>query len=115
MRDLIECESIDKRCAQAIAMFCYQAKQFIGAYTAALGKLDTLVFTGGIGEHSAVVRDRICAGMDCIGITLDSAANALHAPVISANDSAVAVRVIETNEDLMIARHTWRVIVSDPS
>jgi acetate kinase len=112
MRNLLERESTDTRCAEAVSMFCYQAKKFIGAYTAALGRLDTLVFTGGIGENSAVIRNRISAGMDCIGITLDGAANASNAPVISPNGSPVTVRVIQTNEDLVIARHTWRVITN---
>ena len=106
MRDLIERESTDTRCAEAIAIFCYRVRKFIGAYTAALGGLDTLVFTGGIGEHAAVIRDRICTGLNCIGIALDTGANDSDAAVISAKHSPVTVRVIETNEDLMIARHT---------
>jgi acetate kinase len=113
MRDLLRREPTDPDSAEAIAVFCYQAKKFIGAYTAALGGLDTLVFTGGIGEHAAVIRERICTGLDFLGITLDAARNMSHAPVISIKDGAVTVRVIKTNEDLMIARHTRRVIAED--
>ena len=112
MRDLIERESTDTRCAEAIAIFCYHVRKFIGAYTAALGGLDTLVFTGGIGEHAAVIRDRICTGLNCIGIALDAGANGSDAAVISAKNSLVTVRVIKTNEDLMIARHTRHVITN---
>jgi acetate kinase len=112
MRDLIERESTDNRCAEAIAVFCYRVRKFIGAYTAALGGLDTLVFTGGIGEHAAVIRDRICTGLNCIGIALDAGANGSDAAVISAKNSLVKVRVIQTNEDLMIARHTRHVIMN---
>ena len=113
MRDLLERESTDTHCAEAIAMFCYQARKFIGAYAAALGGVDTLVFTGGIGEHAAVVRERICAGMDFMGILLDNTENASNAAVISAKHSRTTVRVIKTNEDLMIARHAWRLITND--
>jgi acetate kinase len=91
-------------------VFCYQARKFIGAYAAALGGLDTLVFTGGIGEHGPEIRGRICSGLEFIGVRLDAAANNSHAPVISAAGSAVTVRVIVTNEELMIARHTQRVL-----
>jgi acetate kinase len=110
MRDLLKRESTDVRCADAIAVFCYQVRKFTGAYTAALGGLDTLVFTGGIGEHAAPIRERICTGLKCIGITLDEAANSSNAAVISSQASAVTVRVIQTNEDLMIARHTSDVV-----
>jgi len=110
MRDLLERETTDARCAEAIAVFCYDARKFIGAYTAALGGLDTLVFTGGIGEHAAAIRERICTGLNCIGITLDEDANRLNAAVITRKGSAVTVRVIKTNEDLMIARHTSNAI-----
>jgi acetate kinase len=113
MRDLLEHESTDTHCAEAIAMFCYQVRKFIGAYAAALGGVDTVVFTGGIGEHAAVVRERICAGMDFMGILLDATANASNASVISAKDSRTTVRVIKTNEDLIIARHACRLITNN--
>jgi acetate kinase len=91
-------------------LFCYQAKKFLGALAAALGGLDTVVFTGGIGEHAASVRARICQGLEFLGIRLDDRRNAIHAPVISQHRSPITVRVIETDEDLMIARHTCRMV-----
>jgi acetate kinase len=110
MRDLLERESTDPHCAEAIAVFCYQARKFIGAYSAALGGLDTLVFTGGIGEHGSKIRARICNCLEFIGVKLDTDANASHAAVISAAGSAVTVRIMRTNEELMIARHTRGVL-----
>jgi acetate kinase len=110
MRDLLDREAYDGRAAEAVALFCYQAKKFLGALAAALGGLDALVFTGGIGEHSATVRERICEGLWFLGIRLDPERNAAHAPVISTDDAAVTVRVVPTDEDLMVARHTRRLI-----
>jgi acetate kinase len=110
MRDLLDRESTDPHCAEAITVFCYQARKFIGAYSAALGGLDTLVFTGGIGEHGSKIRARICNGLEFIGVKLDADANASHARVISATGSAVTVRIMRTNEELMIARHTRGVL-----
>jgi acetate kinase len=110
MRDLLEREPTDLRAAEAVALFCYTAKKFLGALSAALGGLDTLVFTGGIGEHAAPVRARICADLAFLGIALDPARNAAHAPVISRDGAGAVVRVIPTDEDLMIARHTYRLI-----
>lgn len=115
MRDLLEREASDPRAADAIALFCYQAKKYLGALAAVLGGLDTLVFTGGIGEHAASIRQRICAGLEFLGIHLDAGRNAAHASVISSATSAVTVRVIPTDEDLMIARHTVRVLNGDVS
>jgi len=109
MRDLLEHEEDDSRAAEAIDLFCFQAKKFLGALAAALGGLDTLVFTGGIGEHAAPVRWRICEGLAFLGIRLDQDRNATHAPVISREDGAVTVRVVRTDENLMIARHTHRL------
>jgi acetate kinase len=106
MRDLLACEEDDPRAAEAIDLFCYQAKKFLGALAAALGGLGTLVFTGGIGEHAAPVRSRICEGLAFLGIRLDQDSNATHAPVISREDGAVTVRLVRTDENLMIARHT---------
>jgi len=105
MRDLLEKSPHDPHAAEAVDLFCYRAKKFIGAYAAALGGLDLLVFTGGIGEHAASVRERICAGLDFLGVQLDPPRNHSHAPLISRADARVKVRVIETNEDLMIVRH----------
>jgi acetate kinase len=110
MRDLLDREAYDERAAEAVALFCYQAKKFLGALAAALGGLDALVFTGGIGEHAARVRERICEGLGFLGIRLDLERNAAHAPVISGDDTAVTVRVVPTDEDLMVARHTRRLI-----
>jgi acetate kinase len=110
MRDLLEREAYDVRAAEAVALFCYQAKKFLGALAAALGGLDALVFTGGIGENSATVRERVCEGLGFLGIRLDPDRNAAHAPVISNEDASVIVRVVPTDEDLMVARHTRRLI-----
>jgi acetate kinase len=110
MRDLLGREVYDERAAEAVALFCYQAKKFLGALAAALGGLDALVFTGGIGEHSATVRERICEGLEFLGIQLDTDRNAAHAPNISTDDAAVIVRIVPTDEDLMVARHTRRLI-----
>jgi acetate kinase len=110
MRELLDREPDDMRAAEAVALFCYQAKKFLGALAAALGGLDALVFTGGIGEHSATVRERVCEGLEFLGIRLDPERNVAHAPVISSDDAAITVRVVPTDEDLMVARHTRRLI-----
>ena len=110
MRDLLDREASDPRAAEAIALFCYGAKKFLGALAAALGGLDALVFTGGIGEHAGLVRERVCEGLAFLGIRLDRGRNAAHAPVISGDAAAVTVRVVPTDEDLMVARHTRRLI-----
>jgi len=89
-------------------LFCYQAKKWIGSFAAALGGLDTLVFAGGIGENASPVRARICNGLNFLGIELDESRNAEAAPVISNNTSRVTVRVIRTDEELMIARSILR-------
>jgi acetate kinase len=90
--------------------FATQARKFLGALAAVLGGLDTLVFTAGIGEHAAPVRERICAGLGYLGVELDPDRNAAHAPIISRSGGSAVVRVMKTDEDLMIARHTHRVI-----
>ena len=105
MRALLENSGRDPRAADAVELFCYRAKKYIGAYAAVLGGLDLLIFAGGIGEHAPAIRKRICEGMGFLGIRLDFAANDANAGLISAGDSSVRVRVIETNEDLMIVRH----------
>src|ERR671917_779045 len=110
MRDLLDREPDDRRAAEAVALFCYQAKKFLGALAAALGGLDALVFTGGIGEHSAPVRERVCDGLEFLGIRLDTDRNAAHARVISSDAAAVTVLIVPTDEDLMVARHTRRLI-----
>src|SRR5918995_1908221 len=105
MRDLLRREEHEPHAAEAISLFCYQAKKFLGALAAVLGGLDTLVFTGGIGANAAPVRWRICEGLEFLGIRLVPRRNAAHAPIISCDGSPVTVRVMRTNEDLMIARH----------
>jgi acetate kinase len=114
MRDLLDHERQDVRAAEAVALFCYQAKKWIGAYAAVLGGLDTLVFAGGIGENAPVVRARICEGLNFLGITLDRAKNAKNAATISTGTSRVTVRVIRTDEELMIARSVCRLLGSGP-
>jgi acetate kinase len=113
MRDLLAREGDDVRAAEAVALFCYQAKKWVGAFAAALGGLDTLVFSAGIGEQSASIRARICEGLGFLGIELDDGRNAEHAAVISAGASRATVRVIPTNEELMIARSVSRVLRLD--
>jgi acetate kinase len=110
MRDLLAKESKDVRATEAVALFCYQAKKWIGAYAAALGGLDTLVFAGGIGENAPVVRARICEGLGFLGITISKTRNAKNAAMISTATSLVNVRVIHTNEERMIARSVGRVL-----
>ena len=110
MRDLLACEAHDVRAAEAVELFCYQARKWIGAYAAALGGLDTLVFAGGIGENAPVIRARICAGLEFLGIEIDAKRNAANAGVISAAAGRVAVRVIHTDEELTIARSVCKVI-----
>src|SRR5580658_1023744 len=104
MRDLCASETTDLRAAEAVALFCYQAKKWIGSFAAALGGLDTLVFTGGIGENAPLIRARICEGLEFLGIELNQSRNAETAPVISIQTHRVTVRVIRTDEELMIAR-----------
>ncbi len=110
MRDLLEHESQDVRAAEAVSLFCYQVKKWIGAFAAALGGLDTLVFSGGIGENAPEVRSRICGGLEFLGIRLHEGRNASNSDVISADDTRVAVRVISTDEEWMIARTVCRVL-----
>ena len=110
MRDLLDRETQDVRAAEAVALFCYQVKKWIGAFAAALGGVDTLVFAGGIGEQAPPVRARICAGLGFLGIELEEKRNAANAGSISAAASRVAVRVIHTDEELMIAKTVCRVL-----
>jgi acetate kinase len=112
MQDLLALEARDPRAAAAVALFCYQAQKFLGAFTAVLGGLDTLVFTGGIGENSSVIRQRLVANLGGFGIALDPALNEAQAPVISSAASRVTVRVMKTNEELMIARHTHHTLAA---
>jgi len=113
MRDLLEHEKQDVRAAEAVALFCYQVKKWIGAFAAALGGLDTLVFAGGIGENAPVIRGRICNGLGFLGIELDEKQNATNEGVISAKTSGITVRVIPTDEERMIARMVCGVLGLD--
>jgi len=110
MRELCEREAEDSRAAEAIALFCYQIKKWIGACAAALGGLDTLVFSGGIGENAPPIRARACEGLGFLGIELEENRNLANQGVISADSSHVAVRVIPTDEEKMIARTVCRVL-----
>jgi len=110
MRDLLAQEAADVRAAEAVALFCYQAKKWLGAFAAALGGLDTLVFSAGIGENCPSIRARICDGLGFLGIELNEARNAESAPLISTDAGRVAVRVIRTDEELMIARSVCRML-----
>jgi acetate kinase len=110
MRDLLDREGQDVRAAEAVALFCYQVKKCIGAYAAALGGLDTLVFAGGIGENAPPVRTRICKGLEFLGIELDTPQNTANAGLISTATGRVVVRVIHTDEEQMIARTVCRVL-----
>jgi len=110
MRDLLAREADEFRAAEAVALFCYQAKKWIGAFAAALGGLDTLVFAGGIGENAPVVRARICDGLGFLGIQLDETRNKADAPVISVDAGPATVRVIRTNEEVMIVKAVCRLL-----
>ncbi len=113
MHDLLEHEKQDARAAEAVALFCYQVKKWIGAFAAALGGLDTLVFTAGIGENAPTVRARICDGLGFLGIQLDEKRNTANEGVISAETARVAVRVIHTDEEYMIAETVCRILGLD--
>jgi acetate kinase len=110
MRDLLGIESQDVRAAEAVALFCYQVKKWIGAFAAALGGLDTLVFAGGVGENAPVIRARICDGLGFLGIEIDEKRNAANESVISIDAGRVAVRMIHTDEEWMIAKTTCAVL-----
>ena len=104
MQELLTRQHADCRAAEAVELFCYQTKKWIGSFASVLGGLDTLVFSGGIGEHSAEVRARICQGLQFLGIALNESRNINHSTIISEDKSKVCVRVVPTNEELMIAR-----------
>jgi acetate kinase len=112
MRDLLAQEGHDIRAAEAVAPFCYQAKKWVGSFAAALGGLDTLVFAGGIGENAPAVRTRICDGLGFLAVELDQSRNAAAAGVISTDASRAKVRMIRTDEELMIARSVRRILLT---
>src|SRR5260370_2771030 len=110
MKGLLEKRRFDPQAAQAVEMFCYQIRKFVGAFAATLDGLDTLVFTGGICERAAAVRAEICCGLRHLGIELDEGENGRHGEVITSPQSRCLVRVVETDEDLVIARHTRQLV-----
>ena len=110
LRDLCAREASDVRAAEAVELFCYQVRKWIGSFAAALGGLDTLVFAAGIGENAPLIRARICEGLGFLGIELNRKRNAKNAPLISIDAGRVKVRVIRTDEELMIARSVIRVL-----
>ena len=110
MRDLLQREKQDVRAAEAVALFCYQVKKWIGSFAAALDGIETLVFSGGIGENAPAVRARTCDGLGFLGIELEEKHNAANEGVISAASSRVVVRVIRTNEEQIIAKTVCQVL-----
>jgi acetate kinase len=112
MKVLLDNRQENPHAVEAIELFCYQARKFIGALSAVLGGIDELIFTGGIGENAPEIRKQICNELAYLGISIDEASNNRNAPVISKKDKPVIVRVIKTNEELMIARHTRNLITS---
>jgi acetate kinase len=113
MKTLLEKQTTEPHAAQAIELFCHTARKYIGALSTTIGGVDTLVFTGGIGERAAPVRWKICQDLEYLGIRLDPVKNEGHADIISMENCQCAVRVIQTNEDLMIARHTRDLLFSN--
>jgi acetate kinase len=109
MQALLAARATDPRAELAVALFCYSARKWVGALAAVLGGLDTLVFTGGIGEHAAPVREEICRGLGYLGVELDAARNARSDAIVTADESRCAVRVIATDEERVVARHTARL------
>jgi acetate kinase len=114
MRDLLAREAGDVRAAEAVSLFCYHARKAIGALATALGGLDTLVFAGGIGENAPPVRERICGGLEFLGIQLDPERNQAGRDVISKDSSRTTVRVIRTDEELFIAQEAVRLLRLTP-
>lgn len=111
MRELLASEGADERAAEAVALFCYQTKKYICALAGALEGLDTLIFAGGIGENAAPVRERICSGLQFLGVELDRERNQAGADFISKASSRVSVRVIKTDEEVVIARTVCRLLI----
>ena len=110
MRELLAVRSTDSRADNAVALFCYEAQKWIGSYFVVLGGLDTIVFSGGIGQHSPEIRSQICDSLACLGVELDEIKNMNNEPVISTGASSVCVRVIKTNEELMIGKMVYQIM-----
>lgn len=115
MRDLLERATSDSQASEAIELYCYTARKHIGALAAVLGGVDTIVFTGGVGQHAPAIREKICGGLDYLGVQFDFKRNAANEAVISAEGSRVVVRVIATDEDLVIARHVAALLAKGAS
>jgi acetate kinase len=113
MRDLLAARATDSRAGDAVDLFCYQAKKYLCALSAALGGLDTVVFAGGIGEHAPEVRAGICDGLDFLGLKLDASRNARGCDVISNDQSRVTVRIIPTDEEIVIVRIVRSILADD--
>jgi acetate kinase len=110
MRDLLDKEQSEIHARQAVDLFCYQASKHLGALAVVLGGIDTLIFTAGIGENSPIVRQRICQNLAFLGIHINPQLNNANVPIISSERAPVTVRVMKTDEDLMMARHTYTLI-----
>jgi acetate kinase len=110
MRDLLERSASNSKAAEAIELYCYTARKHIGALAAVLDGVDTIVFTGGVGEHATLIREKICSGLEYLGVQFDRNRNAANEAVISADDSRVVAHVIATDEDLVIARHVLALL-----
>jgi acetate kinase len=108
VRQLLSSEDISAK--EAIELFCYRAALEFGSLSVALKGCDALVFTAGIGENSAIIRKKICERLTWLGINIDDAANIQNSAIISGNDSNIVVCVIPTNEEYMIAKHTWGIV-----
>jgi acetate kinase len=112
VRVLLASEATDDRAAEALEMFCYNVKKGIGAYAAVLGGIDTLIFSGGIGQNAPEIRARICRGLGFLGVQLDDTRNKASDAIISADDARVAVRVMATDEESMIAGEVMKVLAA---
>jgi acetate kinase len=115
MRDLLGRAASDSRAADAIELYCYIARKHFGALAAVLGGVDTIVFTGGVGEHAPAIREKICGALEYLGVQFDPNRNEANESVISAENSRVVVRVIATDEDLVIARHVATLLTKGAS
>jgi acetate kinase len=107
MRELLQRRGDDPRAALAVDVFCWHARRWIGALTTAIGGLDTLVFTGGIGERAAPIRAQIARGLEHLGVRIDPERNEAAAPIVSPDGAACTVRIVQADEERMIARHTY--------
>jgi acetate kinase len=112
LRELTAARQKNPLAQKAIDLFCYQARKSLGSLVAVLDGVETLIFTGGIGENASLPRAEICRGLHHLGLRLDAGANERHEPVISSPDSSLVVRVMKTNEELVIARHTASLVFS---